>query len=346
MSLQIKHVDIVCGLAWGDEAKGKIVSNLIETNNYDWVCRWSGSHNAGHTIFVNGEKFVTHIIPAGVFHGVNSLIGPDCLVNISELKKEMFYLSDHGIDLSKLYISSNVNIITENHKLEDKNRYMKTQGSTGKGVAPCARDKYARTGTLLSNLPNNELSDLFVFNKNIIFDIKNLYGNILCEGAQGNWLDINFGNYPYVTSANTLPYTACSLGFSPRKIRDIYGATKIYDTRVGVDPDFTDDLLKDNVLSKIAEVGSEFGATTGRTRKVNWLNLDKLIDSINISGSNKIIISKVDILEKINVFKVIYDHKTKEFDSLNKMIRFVNDTILNLCSEVNSISFSNNPYSI
>ena len=87
--MSIKNVDIVCGLAWGDEAKGKIVADLIKNNKYDWVCRWSGSHNAGHTIYINGRKFVTHLIPAGVFYGINSFIGPDCLVSITELEKEL-----------------------------------------------------------------------------------------------------------------------------------------------------------------------------------------------------------------------------------------------------------------
>ena len=89
-----------------------------------------------------------------------------------------------------------------------------------------------------------------------------LYGNVLCEGAQGVWLDINHGNYPYVTSSNPLPYGACSLGFPPQKIRNIYGAAKIYDTRVGKDPDFPDELLNDKELAKIGEVGEEFGAVS------------------------------------------------------------------------------------
>ena len=154
--------------------------------------------------------------------------------------------------------------------------------------------------------PTEELMGVHKYNKSIIKDISEISGTVLCEGAQGNWLDINFGNYPFVTSANTFPYAACSLGFSPRKIRNIYGAAKIYDTRVGVDPDFGDELLEDITLSEIAKVGNEFGATTGRTRKVNWLNLDLLIKSINMSGCNIVVISKEDILETVGVFKLCY----------------------------------------
>ena len=133
---------------------------------------------------------------------------------------------------------------------------------------------------------------------------------------QGFWLDINYGNYPYITSSYTLPYSACSLGFPPQKIRNIYGACKIYDTRVGVDPDFPDSLLENEVLNKIAVVGNEFGSTTGRKRKVNWLDLDKLVMAINISGTTHIIISKVDILEKVESYSLILNKTILNFTDI------------------------------
>ena len=344
--MPIKKVDIVCGLAWGDEAKGKIVADLLNTNDYDWVCRWSGSHNAGHTIYFNNKKYVTHLVPAGVFYGINSYIGPDCLVSLSELEKELLYLSENGFDTNCVFISQYCNVILDEHVQEDINKYKKQQGSTGKGVAPCARDKYGRKGVRVKELDTEMLFGIHKYNQSIVKDISNLDGVILCEGAQGNRLDINFGNYPFVTSANTFPYSACSLGFSPRKIRDIYGAAKIYDTRVGVDPEFGDELLKDETLSEIAIVGNEFGATTGRTRKVNWLNLDKLINSVNVSGCNIVIISKEDILLKIEKYRVIKDDELIEFDSLNSMKRFIKKHIKSECDEVDKIIFSNNPYKI
>ena len=112
---KINCVDIVCGLAWGDEAKGKIVSSLLQKNDYDWVCRWCGSHNAGHTIYVNNKKYVTHIVPAGVFYGIKCLIGPECLVNIDELINELTYLKNEGIDTSQVFISKNTHLISNNH---------------------------------------------------------------------------------------------------------------------------------------------------------------------------------------------------------------------------------------
>jgi adenylosuccinate synthase len=343
---KINNVDIVCGLAWGDEAKGKIVASLLKENNYDWVCRWCGSHNAGHTIYFDNKKFVTHIVPAGVFFGIKSFIGPDCLININELVEELNYLKNEGIDTSQVFISSRAHVILDTHREEDRAKYKNTQGSTGKGVAPCSRDKFGRVGQRICDLNQEEISKLFEFNKNMISDISILNGNILCEGAQGNWLDINYGNYPYVTSALTLPYSACSLGFSPKKIRDIYGAAKIYDTRVGIDPDFSDDLLNNEDLTKIAEIGNEFGATTGRSRKVNWLNLDKLITSINISGCNKVIMSKTDVLESHKKFKLYFKNKLFEFKNLDSMMLLIKDKISSECEEFEDISFSNNPYDI
>ena len=344
--MPIKKVDIVCGLAWGDEAKGKIVADLLKTNDYDWVCRWSGSHNAGHTIYFNNQKYVTHLIPAGVFYGINSYIGPDCLVSLFELEKELLYLRENGFDTNCVFISQYCNVILDEHVQEDINKYKKQQGSTGKGVAPCARDKYGRKGIRIKDLNTEILSGIHKYNQSIVKDISKVDGVVLCEGAQGNRLDINFGNYPFVTSANTFPYSACSLGFSPRKIRDIYGAAKIYDTRVGVDPEFGDHLLEDKTLSEIAIVGNEFGATTGRTRKVNWLNLDKLINSINVSGCNIVIISKEDILLKIGKYRIIKDEDLIEFDSLDSMKRFIKKHIKTDCDEVDKIIFSNNPYKI
>lgn len=343
--LKINAVDIVCGLAWGDEAKGKIVSSLLKDNDYDWVCRWSGSHNAGHTIYIDNKKYVTHLIPAGVFYKIKSYIGPDCLVNINELEKELQYLQDHNFATNYIFISPNAHVIQEKHVKEDLEKYKNSQGSTGKGVAPCSRDKYARIGTRLFECNNEDINRLKKFNPNIILDISKLYGNILCEGAQGNWLDINYGNYPYVTSANTFPFSACTLGFSPKKIRNIYGAAKIYDTRVGVDPHFSDDLLNDKTLTEIAKIGNEFGATTGRSRKVNWLNVNKLVNSINISGCNHVIISKNDILELVGVYKLLIDNQIYEYETLKNMQNKLIEIILKECNEVEkqNITFSNNP---
>uniref|UniRef100_A0A6C0BTZ9 Adenylosuccinate synthase n=1 Tax=viral metagenome TaxID=1070528 RepID=A0A6C0BTZ9_9ZZZZ len=337
----IHNVDICCGLAWGDEAKGKIVSELIKKNKYDWVCRWSGGNNAGHTIYIDNKKYATHIVPAGVFYGVKCFIGPDCFININALEQEMNYLKDAGFDTSNIYISGRAHIITDEHINIDNEKYKKQQGSTGTGIAPCARDKFARTGI--------QVKDCIDFPYKVWNDIASpLYGDILCEGSQGFWLDINYGEYPYVTSSNTLPYSACSLGFTHNEIRNIYGAAKVYDTRVGVDPffEFSSSESHKKIFNDIAKIGEEYGTTTKRLRKVEWLNLDKLIHAINISGTNILIISKIDILEKINKYVFIYKNIHKECNDIKNFQKDINNIILSNCKYIEQIIYSDNPITV
>lgn len=325
----INYVDICCGLNWGDEAKGKIVAHLSKSGDYDFVCRWAGGNNAGHTIYIDGKKYKSHLIPCGIFFGIKSIIGPDCVVNEASFKKEIEYLKENGFNIDLVKISPKAHVITEEHVHEDNVKY-KFQGTTGKGIAPCYRDKYARKG--------RQVKDVDFF-RDYLWDEK-LSGNILCEGAQGFWLDIIYGNYPYVTSSNTLPYGASSLGFSPKLIRNIYGATKIYDTRVGYDPLFPEELLNDKELFSIITEGKEYGTTTGRVRKVNWLNMDKLIEAINISGVTTIYMSKTDVLERLKLFKLTYENKKKVFDTLENMTNFIESCLTEQCRLLEKIIFS------
>ena len=152
--------------------------------------------NAGHTIYKNKIKYKTHLIPSGVFYGVLSIIGPDCVVEKSAFLAELDYLKQNGFDTNLIKISPKCHVVQKDHLIEDKNKYVKSQGSTAKGIAPCYRDKYARLG---SRVEDPENIDFF---KKHLWDEK-LYGNVLCEGAQGFGLDINYGYYPYVTSRNT-----------------------------------------------------------------------------------------------------------------------------------------------
>jgi adenylosuccinate synthase len=330
--MDIQKVDICCGLNWGDEAKGKIIAQLAKSGTYQFVCRWAGGHNAGHTVYVDGKKFKTHLIPCGIFYGIPSIIGPDCVVNKDAFEKEINYLRENGFDINLIKISPKTHIVSETHIEEDIKQYSSTQGSTSQGIAPCYRDKYARRGLQVKNDP---------FFKNYQWNEK-LYGNILCEGAQGVWLDINHGEYPYVTSSTTLPYGSCSLGFPTHYIDTIYGATKIYDTRSGIDPLFPESLLDDPELKAVAECGNEYGTTTGRRRKVNWLNVDKLIQAIQISGSTHIIISKADILEKVEIFKFIHENKIQSFPSLHSFKEQLESLIKHHCKIVKAILFSDN----
>lgn len=329
--MNINIVDIVCGLSWGDEAKGKLVTHIIKYNHYDFVCRWAGGNNAGHTIYKNGKKYKTHLIPCGIFYGVKSIIGPECVINEESFFRELEYLKENNFDISLIKVSPKAHVITKEHIEIDKSKY-KDQGTTSCGIAPCYSDKYARKGIRAETIETL---------KEYIWD-EELWGNVLCEGAQGFWLDINYGNYPYVTSSTTLPYGACSLGFPPQKIQKIIGASKIYDTRSGIDPLFPDSLLEDEDLLKLINEGKEIGTTTGRTRKTNWLDLDKLITAINISGVTEIIISKVDVLEKVGKYKLFFNKDLMSFESILNMKEFIETTLLKECGFLKLVMFSSN----
>lgn len=322
----IKFVDVIYGLSWGDEGKGKIANALAD--KYDYVCRWNGGPNAGHTVYVNDKKYKTHMIPSGIFKSKKCIIGPGCVINIKKFFEEINYLNEAGFDTSLVKVSPNAHVITEEHISFDLNNLKKSLGTTGQGIAPCYADKMLRKGFRVKDfLPKEYIWDGV------------LEGKVLCEGAQSVWLDIDHGCYPFVTSSTTMPYGACSLGFSPQKIRRLIGVAKIYDTKSGVDPLFPESLWEDKVLDKIINIGEEFGSTTGRKRMVNWLNIDKLIESIRISGCTDLVINKCDVLQSVGVFQVILDGNLVEFTTLYDMQRFIDDVIRKRTELVN-IQFS------
>jgi len=325
----VNYVDVVADLSWGDTGKGKIVSALVKRNNYDFVCRWAGGNNAGHTVFLKGRKYKTHLVPSGIFHGVRSIIGPACVVHPDSLKAELKYLEDNGFDTSLVKVSPRAHIVLDKHITEDKKKLAKKLGTTSKGIAPCYSDKMARTSWQAKDLLPEEL----------LWDEK-LYGNVLCEGAQGFYLDIDHGNYPYVTSSTTLPYGACSLGFPPQKIRKIWGTCKVYDTRSGVDPLFPQELLEDPELSELGELGEEYGVTTGRRRIVNWLNLDMLSNAVRISGATELVLNKMDILTKLGTFKLQHEGELKEFKKWEGFRGYISDALAGCGGMVKNIHFS------
>ena len=322
----VNHVDIIFGLAWGDEGKGKI-SNAI-SKNYDIVCRWNGGPNAGHTVYLGDKKYKTHLIPCGIFQNKLSVIGPNCVINIDKFYDEIEYLKKEGFDTSLIKVSPKAHVITEKHIQYDL-KYLKSKlGTTGQGIAPAYSDKMLRIGKLAGNY----------IDKKYLWD-GNLYGNILCEGAQSFWLDINYGDYPYVTSSETLPYSACSLGFSPKSIRDIIGVAKIYDTKSGVDPLFPESLWEDQELNSLIELGKEYGTTTNRKRLANWLNFYKLQEAIKISGTTKLIINKCDILDKLNIFKLRFDNTRDgpnfiKFDNFDNMKEYIKNQLRDYCDVI------------
>lgn len=337
----INKVDIVVGNSWGDEGKGKVTSELASKANpdgtkyYSVVARWAGGNNAGHTVYVDGEKYKTHIIPSGVFHGIKSVIGPQCVLHPESFYKEIEYIKKCGFDSSLVKVAPNCHIVTNQHIEFDKGNLATKLGTTSKGIAPAYAAKAARAGILAKD----------VLDESFIWDEK-LDGNILCEGAQGVWLDLDHGLYPYVTSSTTLPYAACSLGFPTQKINEIWGVSKIYDTRSGEDPRFPDSLIDNQELRALIELGEEFGVTTGRMRKVNWLNLDMLIKSINITGTTHLVINKCDVLNELGKFELFYRTRQIRFPSLEGILIFIEIEIRERCPLVEQIKFSYSPESI
>lgn len=326
----VKTVDVVVGLAWGDEGKGKVVSDMLNISgkSYDFVCRFNGGPNAGHTIYKNGKKYKTHLVPAGVFHGIASYIGPGCVVNPRKLKEEFDYLKANGFDTSLIKVHPNAHIITDEHIAYDK-QHLGHLGTTGQGIAPAYADKMLRRGLRAKDeLPLDMLWSV------------PLSGSILAEGAQSVWLDPDHGDYPYVTSSPTLPYYACSLGFSPDKIDQVIGVVKAYDTKSGVDPLFPESLFDDPVLAAIGKAGQEYGTTTGRRRLVNYLNMDRLISAINLAGIDSLVINKADILKNVEAqnigdpYQVIYGDlkfttrgKDSELSAFNDFRTWIRDTL-------------------
>jgi len=310
----IEFADVILDLQQGDSGKGKIANALLQQGEYTHTMRYNGGNNAGHTIYLEGKKFVTHSIPAGVLHNVKSVIGPGCVINPTHFFNEIRSLIDAGVDPDGLiFISNNTHVITESHLLEDSKDT--TIGTTKRGNGPAYVDKYGRRGVRAFEVP--ELS-------NYIIDVyEEFYGDtncrILFEGAQGFYLDIDWGDYPYVTSSHCTVGSAIMNGVPPQKIRKVYGAAKIYETYVGLKNFEPNDV----VFKKIRELGNEFGATTGRPRQCNWLNLNNLIKAAAINGVTDLVMSKIDILRELDTWKLLHNEKQIIFRSEQDMKDYI-----------------------
>ena len=353
-------IDLILGLQWGDEGKGKIVDVLTE--NYNIIARFQGGPNAGHTLEFDGIKHVLHTIPSGIFHKNKlNIIGNGVVIDPVILKSEIEKLNDLKVDLSeKLMISRKAHLILPTHRLIDKaselSKGKKKIGSTLKGIGPTYMDKTGRNGLRvgdlelsgwdekLNNLIKKHLNLIKNFNVDFDFDIKKLTEDftesinflkkikfidsehflnksidegkkVLGEGAQGSLLDIDFGTYPYVTSSNTTSAGACTgLGIAPNKINKVFGIFKAYTTRVGSGPFPTE--LFDQTGKRMAKVGNEFGATTGRPRRCGWLDLVSLKHSITVNGVTDLIMMKGDVLSGFDKIKVCtkYEYNGENID--------------------------------
>jgi adenylosuccinate synthase len=339
-------VDVILGMQWGDEGKGKIVDYFAK--DYDVVARFQGGPNAGHTLYVNDKKVVLHQIPSGVFHEkIINLIGNGVVLDPVTLKRECDTVASFGIDLKKsLFISERTHVILPTHRALDKaaelSKGNQKIGSTLKGIGPAYMDKTGRNGIRVGDLldknfttsyiklrlKHQRLLDNYSFNEDIgaweeeffealeflkqlnivngeYFINKQLGSGkrILAEGAQGTMLDIDFGTFPFVTSSNTISAGVSSgLGVAPQRIKDVIGITKAYCTRVGGGPFPTE--LENETGEKLRQIGSEFGATTGRPRRCGWIDLVALNFACMINGVTKLVMTKADVLDDFKDLEV------------------------------------------
>ena len=337
-------IDVLLGLQWGDEGKGKVVDVL--TPRYDVVARFQGGPNAGHTLEFNGEKYVLRSIPSGIFqHGQTNIIGNGVVLDPVLFKEEAEALESFGHDIRKvLKISKKVHLIMPTHRLLDaaneKAKGGAKIGTTGKGIGPTYTDKISRNGLRLGDAihdfknkysaardrhiailqsmgENPDLSELeprwleaIEYLKTFdIIDSEHYINNclkdgksVLCEGAQGTLLDVDFGSYPFVTSSNTIAAGACTgLGVAPNKIGEVFGIFKAYCTRVGSGPFPTE--LFDETGKTIRDIGHEYGAVTGRERRCGWIDLVALRYAIMINGVTQLIMMKSDVLDTFPTIK-------------------------------------------
>lgn len=353
-NVQRGKLDIILGLQFGDEGKGKVVDCLSE--KYDIVARFQGGSNAGHTIIIDGIKHVLHLMPSGIFRDeCINVIGNGVVIDPISLMDEILKLESIGIDVkSKLYISKRAHLILPTHRLLDKSSEIskgsKKIGSTLKGIGPTYMDKTGRNGIRMGDI-YNDLESKFdtITNKhlglisNIIIDPEILESdkrewidaigflkhyniidseqflnksiedgkNILAEGAQGTLLDIDFGTYPYVTSSNTtISGVISGLGIPPTMIGSVTGIFKAYLTRVGSGPFPTE---QDNEIGEnIRQIGQEFGSTTGRSRRVGWIDLPLLKYACMINGVTDLSIMKIDVLSHLDEISVCVGYQTED----------------------------------
>ncbi|MFK7001707.1 adenylosuccinate synthase [Flavobacterium oreochromis] len=348
-------VDLLLGLQWGDEGKGKIVDVL--TSKYDIIARFQGGPNAGHTLEFDGIKHVLRTIPSGIFHKNSiNIIGNGVVIDPVVFQKEIEGLEKFNMDIkSKLLISRKAHLILPTHRLLDaasETAKGKAKiGSTLKGIGPTYMDKTGRNGLRVGDIEMSDFIEKYrslankheemikFYDVNIQYNLPEMEKeffeaieglkkltfidseeflakaqkegkSILCEGAQGSLLDVDFGTYPFVTSSNTTAAGACTgLGIAPNKIKDVFGIFKAYTTRVGSGPFPTEDFGTDG--ETMAKVGNEFGSVTGRARRCGWLDLVALKYAIQINGVTQLMMMKGDVLSGFETLKVCtaYNYK-------------------------------------
>ncbi|MDD3523445.1 MAG: adenylosuccinate synthase [Candidatus Cloacimonetes bacterium] len=337
----------VLGCMWGDEAKAKIVDYL--GTDTEFVVRFQGGSNAGHTIVVEGKKYVFHAVPSGILYpGTKCVIGAGVVIDPISLVSEIQELENSGIDFNqRLFIDERAGVVLPLHRELDtiSEGMLKSGkiGTTGRGIGPAYADMTARAGIRIIDLAHpsylkRRLRELYQYHgrsldnaglkdvsQTLAMCWERLRGyvaptfgmlqeahkrdaGILFEGAQGTMLDRSWGTYPYVTSSNTLvDAIGTGAGFSARKLDEVLGVYKAYCTRVGEGPFPTE--IHDELAQKIRIQGNEFGATTGRPRRIGHFDAVLASYTATLNCLDGIAVTLLDVLSGIEELKICVGYK-------------------------------------
>lgn len=335
-------VKAVVGANWGDEGKGKITDMLAE--EVDYVVRFQGGANAGHTIVNKYGKFALHTLPSGIFYKhTTNIIGNGVALNIPILCKEIGAVLDKGVPEPKLLVSNRAQIVMPYHILfdqyEEERLGTKSFGSTKSGIAPFYSDKFAKMGIQVSELFEEErLRETLqgiVEKKNVMLthlyqkpelDVEELMKTlmeyrqmiapyvtdvsavleqavkknktILLEGQLGTLKDPDHGIYPMVTSSSTLAsYGAIGAGIPPYEIQQIITVCKAYSSAVGAGA-FVSEIFGQEAeeLRRRGGDGGEYGATTGRPRRMGWFDCVASKYGCRMQGTTDVAFTVLDVL--------------------------------------------------
>ena len=326
----------IIGAQWGDEGKGKITDFLAE--KADYIVRYQGGDNAGHTIYVKGQKFSLHLLPSGVIRkGTINILGNGMVINPESLIKELDTLSALGIT-PNIKISNRAHVIMPYHKIRDQlAEEDQNIGTTLKGIGPAYMDKAKRVGLRMGTFVNVELFKTYLEkNRDQVSDdslnidallkeyipmidrLKDYVEDtslvlekaiqkglkIVFEGAQGTMLDIDHGTYPYVTSsspsASGIPQGA---GVAPKHIEKVLGIVKAYNSRVGEGPFVSE--MNEEEAHVIREIAHEYGTTTGRPRRIGYLDLVALKHAHRVNHFDAFAITLFDVLSGFEELKLV-----------------------------------------
>jgi len=339
---------VVVGSQWGDEGKGKIVDVLAR--DADWIARYQGGANAGHTVRVREDQFILHQIPSGVLYpGKRCVLGNGMVLDPVTFFKELEELKARGYDVEgQILVSWRAHLVLSYHKLldrvEEEGRGSSALGTTGRGIGGAYEDKVARAGLRVADLsPPERLRERLEtcvaraerklramgsaerIDTDLLFNELSAFAprltalaadvgaalaaalkrgeRVLLEGAQGSMLDVDHGTYPFVTSSNTTSGAAATgVGLGPTAIDAVLGVVKAYTTRVGNGPLPTE--LPQDEAARLRELGAEFGATTGRPRRIGWFDAPVVRYAARLNGLTGLAVSKLDVLDQLEEVKL------------------------------------------